>query len=177
MKKLLCLLPLSLSLAGCPMDSMLAPSAPASGTAASGTAAPMNLSTFLTRLDSARGTALTVAQKAAVGGAVQETRSLIDGGQQRFLNAVSQVSGLDSATLGAIFPQATQPVSQTDVVNRLESRIGRKLGGSEAQAAKAATILRNGSLESLKSSLATRVGKVAGVDAAFVETLFPLVGL
>jgi hypothetical protein len=173
MKKMLFALPLCLGLAGCPMDSFMAAPSPAGAAAP---AQPMNLVTFLTRLEGLRGTALTAAEKTAVGGAVQQTRGLLDGGQQRFLNAVSQVSGLDTATLGIIFPPATQPVSQTDVVAKLESKAGRKLGGVETQAAKAATSLRNSSLTSLKSNLASRVGQSVGMDAAVVEGLLPLLG-
>ncbi|MDF3030578.1 MAG: hypothetical protein K0R03_1136 [Moraxellaceae bacterium] len=173
MKKLLVILPLGLCLAGCPMDGYLGQ--PSAGTAAA-PSTPMNLTTFLSRLESARGTALTTAEKTAVGGAVQQTRSLLDGGQQRFIGAVSQVSGLDPATLGILFPPATQPVSQTDVVAKLESKAGRKLGGIESQAAKAAASLRNNSLASLKTNLAGRVAKEVGMDAAFVEGLLPLLG-
>jgi hypothetical protein len=156
MKKLLFILPLGLCLAGCPMDGYLGQ--PSAGTAAA-PSTPMNLTTFLSRLESARGTALTTAEKTAVGGAVQQTRSLLDGGQQRFIGAVSQVSGLDPATLGI-----------------LESKAGRKLGGIESQAAKAAASLRNNSLASLKTNLAGRVAKEVGMDAAFVEGLLPLLG-
>jgi hypothetical protein len=156
------------------MDSFMA--TPSSTGTAAPAGQPMNVMIFLARLESMRGTALTTAEKTAVGGAVQQTRGLLDGGQQRFLSAVSQVSGLDAATLGIIFPPATQPVSQTDVVAKLESKAGRKLGSVETQAAKAATTLRNSSLASLKSNLATRVGQSVGMDAATVEGLLPLLG-
>lgn len=173
MKKLLCLLPLALILAGCPMDAFMGQ--PASGSAPAASTA-MNLPTFLARLEAARGSALTVTEKATVGGMTQQTRGLLDSGQQRFLGVVSQTTGLDSTTLGLIFPQATQPVSQTEAASRLETRLGRQLGDTEAQAVKTAATLRNNSLTSLKSGLASRIGKTVGLDAAVVEGLLPLLG-
>ncbi|MFZ5561448.1 MAG: hypothetical protein ACOY41_08005 [Pseudomonadota bacterium] len=176
MKKTFLVFPLALSLAGCPLDSFVAPQSAGPAAASAAPAQPLNVATFLSRLESARGTALSAAEKTAVGGAVQGTRSLLDGGQQIFLSKVSQLSGLDAATLGVIFPPATRPVSQADVVAQLESKVGRKLDGGQAQAARAATALRNSSLDSLKGSLAARVAKTVGMEAAFVESLLPLLG-
>jgi hypothetical protein len=175
MKKLLLLVPLSLALTGCAIDGFLAP--PTTGATAATPAAGMNIPAFIGRIEAARGTALGVAEKAAVGGAVQQTRGLIDAGQQRFLGAVAQVSGLDTGTLGILFPPAAQPISQSEAVGKLEGRLGRQLGGTEAQAIKAATLLRNNSLSSLKSGLAGKVGGMVGLPGEFVESLFPLVGL
>lgn len=178
MKKILAVLPLTLALTACAVDGLLAPSG---STATSGTVATpsagLNLPAFIGRIEAARGSALGVAEKAAVGGAVQQTRGLLDAGQQRFLGAVSHVSGLDTGTLGILFPPAAQPVSQTEAVSKLEGRLGRQLGGTEAQAVKAAALLRNNSLSSLKSGLAGKVGGMVGLPGDFVESLFPLVGL
>lgn len=167
-------LALGLSLAGC-ADMMGAPAgaAPAGATATS----PANVLTFIQRLEAARGSALGVAEKAAIGGAVTQTRGLVDGAQQRFLGALSQASGLDTFTLGALYPPLGQQLSQAETLQKLEGRLGRKLAGPQAEAVKAATALRNNSLSSLKSSLAGRVGKAAGLDPAIVEGLMPLVGL
>lgn len=173
MKKLLYVLPLGLCLSGCPMGDFIAPP---SATGSAAPSQPMNVAGFLNRLESARGSALSVAEKAAVGGAVMQTRSLLDSGQQRFISSVSQVSGLDPATLGILFPPATQPVSQLEVVSKLESKVGHPLGSAEAQLAKAATALRNNSLASLKSNLVGKVANQVGMDAAFVESLMPLLG-
>lgn len=180
MKKFLVVLPLSLSLAGCPLMEMVAPSsaaAPANASAASAAPTPITLGTFLNKLEGARGTALSVAEKASVVAAVGQTKNLIDGTQNKFMNSVSQFTGLDAATLGALIPQASQSLSQNDVLNKVESKLGRKLGGAEEIAAKAATTLRNNSLDSLKSGLASKVGKLIGVDGEVVQSLLPLAGL
>lgn len=175
MKRTALLLPLVLVLGGCALDGLMAPTAPAGATA---TPAPgMNLPLFLSRLEAARGSALGVAEKAAVGGAVQQTRSLIDAGQQRFLGVVANATGLDTGTLGLLFPPAAKPLSQAEAVGKLEGRLGRQLGGTEAQAVKAATALRTNSLSSLRSGLASKVGGMVGLPGEVVESLLPLVGL
>lgn len=176
MTKTIYLLPLSLLLTGCPMDSYLGAPAPAQA-AISPAATPANVVGFLARLEAARGSALSVAEKTAVTGAVQQSRSLLDSGQQRFVGTLSQLSGLDPFTLGMIFPPATQPVSQSSVVSKLEQKLGRPLGSAEEQAAKAATLLRNSSMSALRSNLAGRIGQRVGLDAALVESLLPLLGL
>lgn len=178
MKKLICLAPLAIALSGCATMGMTGASAPA-GTMSSGgaEASPANVATFINRIESARGSALGMTEKMAIGGAVTETRGLVDGAQQRFVGALSQASGLDAATVGALYPPVGTPLSQTETVQKLESRLGRKLATPQADAVKAATALRNNSLSSLKSNLAGHVGKAAGLDPAVVEAMMPLVGL
>lgn len=175
MRMLLLIAPLTLLLSGCPLDAVTG-GGTASGTAAQPAGSTMNLPTFLARLEAARGTALTVAEKGQVSTAAQATRNLIDSTQQRFLNATGQAVGLDGATLGLLFPKAAQPVSQADFLGKLEAQAGRRLGGTETQAAKAALALRNNSLASLKSGLAGKVGGIVGLDGPTVEALLPLLG-
>lgn len=174
MKKMLALLPLALALSGCPLTQTTVPA----GSANTGTTSvsPASIGTFLSKLESARGTALSTTEKASVSTAVGQTRSLIDGTQNKFLGTVSQFTGLDTATLGVLMPQATQSLSQNDVISKVESKLGRKLGGAESTAAKAATSLRNNSLDSLKSGLADKVGKLVGMDGDTVQALLPLAG-
>lgn len=184
MRKLLLVAPLALTLAGCPLNDVINPKPTTSGTAlagsttATGTAAqPMNIATFLTRVESARGTALTVAEKSQVTVAAQQTRNMIDGAQQRFLGAVGGAVGLDAATVGLLFPNAAQPVSAPVVQKALESKLGKQLGGFESTAVNAATTLRNNSLTSLKSGLANKVGSTVGLPGETVLALLPLLGL
>lgn len=178
MRKLLLVTPLALTLAGCPLDDVLKPTPTTSSYAPTSTApaAPMNVSTFLTRIETARGTALTVAEKSQVTVAAQQTRSLVDGAQQRFLGAVGGTIGLDATTVGLLFPNAAQPVSAPIVQKALESRLGKQLSGYESTAVSAATALRNNSLSSLKSGLATKVGGTVGLPGETVLALLPLLG-
>lgn len=179
MRKLLLVIPLALPLAGCPLDDVIRPTpSTAIAPAPTGTAAaPMNIGTFLTRIETARGTALTVAEKSQVTVAAQQTRSLVDGAQQRFLGAVGGTIGLDAATVGLLFPNAAQPVSAPIVQKALESKLGKQLSGYESTAVTAATALRNNSLSSLKSGLATKVGGTVGLPGETVLALLPLLGL
>ena len=179
MRKLLLVIPLALPLADCPLDDVIRPTPSTTLTpATSGTpAAPMNIGTFLTRIETARGTALTVAEKSQVTVAAQQTRSLVDGAQQRFLGAVGSTIGLDAATVGMLFPNAAQPVSAPIVQKALESRLGKQLSGYESTAVNAAATLRNNSLTSLKSGLANKVGGTVGLPGETVLALLPLLGL
>lgn len=174
MKKLWVILPLGLSLAGCPLMGEVAPSGAAATSA--GGVTPATVGTFLNKLESTRGTALSVVEKASVVAALGQTRTMIDGAQNKFLGSVSQFTGLDTATLGVLVPQTTQSLSQNDVLSKVESKLGHKLSSTETTAAKAAITLRNNSLSSLKDGLAKQVGKVVGVDGEVVQALLPLAG-
>ncbi|HQX89567.1 MAG TPA: hypothetical protein PKY03_04130 [Moraxellaceae bacterium] len=179
MRKLLIVTPFALMLAGCPLNDVLAP-APSTGYssgAAAAPAAPMNVGTFLNRVEAARGTALTVAEKSQVTVAAQQTRNLVDGAQQKFLGAVGGTIGLDAATVGLLFPNAAQPVSAPIVQKALESKLGKQLSGFESTAVNAAATLRNNSLNSLKGNLATKVGSTVGLPGDVVLGLLPLLGL
>lgn len=175
MRKLLLVAPLALTLAGCPLNDVLNPT-PSTATATA-TAAPMNIATFLGRIEAARGTALTVAEKSQVTVAAQQTRGLIDGAQQKFLGAVGGTVGLDATTIGLLFPNAAQPVSGPIVQKALESKLGKQLSGYESTAVNAATTLRNNSLSALKSGLAGKVGSAVGLPGETVLALLPLLGL
>lgn len=180
MRHLLLIAPLTLALAGCPLNDVLNPTPTTTAPAATGAAAPsqpMNIATFLNRVEAARGTALTVAEKSQVTVAAQQTRGMIDGAQQKFLGAVGGAIGLDAATVGLLFPNAAQPVSAPVVQKALESKLGKQLSGYESTAVNAATTLRNNSLTSLKSGLATKVGGTVGLPGETVLALLPLLGL
>jgi hypothetical protein len=164
--------PLALTLAGCPLNEVLNP-APST----TATAAPMNIATFLGRIEAARGTALTVAERSQVTVAAQQTRGLIDGAQQKFLGTIGGFAGMDAATVGALFPNAAQPVSAPIVQKALESKLGKKLSGYESTAVNTATTLRNNSLSALKSGLAGKVGNAVGLPGDTVLALLPLLGL
>lgn len=180
MRHLLLIAPLTLALAGCPLNDVLSPTPTTTAPATAGAAAPaqpMNIGTFLNRIEAARGTALTVAEKSQVTVAAQQTRGLIDGAQQKFLGAVGGTIGLDAATVGLLFPNAAQPVSAPIVQKALESKLGKQLSGYESTAVNAATTLRNNSLASLKSGLANKVGGTVGLPGETVLALLPLLGL
>lgn len=174
MKKLLMVLPVVLGLSGCLLTQGGASTAPAAGGATSTN--PATIGTFLNQLEAKRGTALSVVEKAGVAAAMTQTRGMIDGAQNAFLGKISQVSGLDTATLGVLFPQATQSVSQNQVLTAVENKLGKKLAEPQAKLAQTATALRNNSLDSLKNGLANKVGKAVGMDGEVIKALLPLAG-
>lgn len=173
MKKLLVVLPLVVGLSGCLMTQGGSSGAPASGAAATN---PATIGTFLNQLEAKRGAALGLVEKAGVVAALTQTRSLADGAQNAFLGKISQVSGLDTQVLGALFPQATKPVSQNEVLSAVENKLGKKLAEPQAKLAQAAATLRNNSLDSLKNGLSSKVGKAVGMDAEVIKALLPLAG-
>lgn len=150
------------------------PATNSTGTSAMGMLA--QLPAFLTKLDTLRGTALSVAEKATVTDAVTQSNSALNGIQNKFLGGIASATGLDAATLGAIIPSATQPVSNSDLTSKLESKLGKKLGFMQSTGVKAANSLRNNSLDGLKSSLANGVASKIGMDPATITGLLPMLG-
>lgn len=134
------------------------------------------LPAFLTQLDTVRGKALTVAEKTAVTNVVNRGNTTVNGIQDQFLSGVSKASGLDTATLGVLFPSATKPVSNSDLSTKLEGKMGSKLNLVQKAAVTSANTLRNNSLDGLKTSLSNGVGKKLGMDPALVTSLLPLLG-
>lgn len=155
--------------------STTAPAAPTStGTSAMGMLA--QLPAFLSKLDALRGSALTVAEKATVTDAVTQGNNALNGIQSKFLGGIASATGLDAATIGAIIPSATQPVSNSDLTSKLESKLGKKLGFLQSNGVKAANSLRNNSLDGLKTSLANGVASKIGMDPATITSLLPMLG-
>ncbi|MDQ8036338.1 MAG: hypothetical protein REI12_02885 [Pedobacter sp.] len=151
-----------------------APATASTGTTAMGMLA--QLPAFLTKLDAMRGTALTVAEKATVTEAVTQGNNTVNGIQNKFLGGIASATGLDAATIGAIIPSATKPVSNSDLTSKLESKLGKKLGFMQSSGVKAANSLRNNSLDSLKTSLANGVASKVGMDPALITSMLPMLG-
>lgn len=151
-----------------------APAAATTGTTAMGMLA--QLPAFLTKLDGLRGKALTATEKATVTEAVTQGNNTANGIQNKFLGGIATATGLDAATIGAIIPSATQPVSNSDLTSKLEGKLGKKLGFLQSSGVKAANSLRNNSLDSLKTSLANGVASKVGMDPAMITGLLPMLG-
>lgn len=156
-----------------------ATTAPAAAPAATGTGAMgmlAQLPAFLGKLDSLRGKALSATEKAAVTDVVTQGNSALDGIQNKFLGGIATATGLDAATLSAIVPSATQPVSNSDLISKLEGKMGKKLGFLKSNGVKAANSLRNNSLDGLKSTLVNGVASKIGMDPATISGLLPMLG-
>lgn len=134
------------------------------------------LPAFLTQLDILRGKALSVTEKAAVTSVVTQGNTTAQTIQGKFLGGVSKATGLDTATLGLLFPSATKSVSNSDLTSQIESKLGKKLGTLQKVGATSANTLRNNSLDSLKTTLSNGVAQKAGMDPAVVVSLLPLLG-
>lgn len=148
--------------------------APSTGTSAMGMLA--QLPSFLTKLDALRGSALSAAEKTAVTNVVTQSNTALNGVQNKFLGSVASATGLDAATLGVLIPSATQPVSNTALLSGLESKLGGKLSVLQSSGVKAANTLRNNSLDSLKTSLASGIGSKVGMDPAIITSMLPMLG-
>lgn len=131
---------------------------------------------FLTKIETTRGKALSVAEKAAATTVITEGNNTANGIQTKFLGAVSKASGLDVPTLSLLFPSATQRVSNTDLTGKLEGKMGKKLGYVQKAAVTSANTLRNNSLDGLKTSLTNGVAQKLGMDPALVTACLPLIG-
>ena len=131
---------------------------------------------FISAVESKRGTALTAAEKIQLQGLSGATKLGLNNAQSGFLDKIGAQVGLDGTVVAALFPQAGKPVSESSVVSKLESKLGKKLTSADQAAVKAATSLRNNSVGGLKSSLASNIGSRLGMDATVVESLLPLLG-
>lgn len=151
----------------------ITPAAPA-GTSAMGML--VQLPAFLTRIDTLRGKALTVAEKATVTDAVSQGDTAVTGIQSEFLGGISKATGLDATTLGAIVPVATQGISTPDLTSKIESKLGKKLGFMQSAGVKTANALRNNSLDGLKTTLSEGIAKKIGMDPATITGLLPMLG-
>jgi hypothetical protein len=167
---------LSLALGACALDQAGTNNAALSGSQPGATGV-QNLSTFLGKLEAARGQALPVADRLAVGGIAAETKQLVDTTQNQFVDKVGAVTGLGGDTLRVIVPSAAQPVSDSKLLSGLEQKLGKKLPPADTRAITAANALRNSSLTSLKDNLAQKVGDKTGVGKDTVTALLPLIGL
>lgn len=131
---------------------------------------------FLTKVESVRGKALTVAEKTAAASIITEGNNTANGIQTKFLGAVSKASGLDVATLGLLFPSTTKSVSNSDLTSKIEAKMGSKLGFMQRTAVTSANTLRNSSLDGLKGTLTNGVAQKLGMDPTLVTGLLPLLG-
>ncbi|PQA46757.1 hypothetical protein [Amnimonas aquatica] len=131
---------------------------------------------FIAAVESKRGTALTAAEKIQLQGLAGATKLGLNNAQSGFLDKIGAQVGLDGTVVAALFPQAGKPVSESSVVSKLESKLGKKLTSADQAAVKAATSLRNNSVGGLKSTLASNIGSRIGMDASVVESLLPLLG-
>ena len=171
-----CLTALSIALGGCALDGGGNTVAPSASSASTGSSL-QNLPLFLNKLDGARGKALSITERAAVGGIAAETRSVLDNTQNAFIDRVGAATGLGGDALRLIVPSATTPVSDSKLVNGLQARLGKKLPEADTRVITAANALRNSSLSALKDGFADKVGNVTGVGKDTVTALMPLLGL
>lgn len=131
---------------------------------------------FLTKVETARGKALTAAEKTAATSVITEGNNTANAIQGKFIGAISKTTGLDAPTLNLLFPNATKSVSNSDLTSKLETKMGKKLGYLEKAAVTSANTLRSNSLDGLKSSLTNGVAQKLGMDPALVTTFLPLLG-
>lgn len=150
---------------------------PATGNGSVASASPSQAQQFMTAVEARRGEALTTAEKIQVQGLAGAARLGLNNAQTSFLNKVGAQVGLNGAVIAALFPEAGQPIGESEAVKRLEGKLGKKLTSADAAAVKAATRLRNTSVASVRTSLANGIGSRLGMDGAVVEALLPLLGL
>lgn len=174
MKKIITALILALPLSAIAATTATAPAAaPTVNTAATMVA---NIPTFLTKLDTLRGKALSATEKAAVTGSLTQSNTLLTGIQNKFMGSLSKASGIEPAVLEAIIPSPAQAISNSDLTKKIESKAGKKLSFLQTGTLKAANALRNNSLAGLKTNVSTGVANKVGMDPAVIESLLPLLG-
>ncbi len=141
-------------------------------------AAPANTATgaFIDKLGAARGQPLSPVDAMAVSTAVGGTQNLVDNAQNQFLDKVSQSTGLNREVIAAIAPKSTAPLSQTEVMQKLQAKAGQ-LNPQTVSLVQSAVQSRNSLMGSLGDTLAQKVADRIGVPATVVTALLPMVGL
>lgn len=166
----------TLSLAACATAPGSAPAASGSSNSNVQAASPTQAQQFMTAVEAKRGASLSYAEKIQIQGLAGAAKLGLNNAQNGFLDRVGAQVGLNGAVLAAIFPDAAQPVSESEAVKRIEGRLGKKLTAADQTAVKTAAALRNNSVASLKNSLAAGIGNRIGMDGATVAALLPLLG-
>lgn len=166
----------TLSLAACATAPGSAPAGNSGSNSNVQAASPTQAQQFMTAVEAKRGASLSYAEKIQIQGLAGAAKLGLNNAQNGFLDRVGAQVGLNGAVLAAIFPDAAQPVSESEAVKRLEGRLGKKLTAADQTAVKAAAALRNNSVASLKTSLANGIGNRIGMDGATVAALLPLLG-
>lgn len=171
--RLLSFVVLTLMLAGC----ATAPTGSGSPSTTDNTATATQTQSFMAALEAKRGSALTLAERLQVQGLTGTAKVGLNNAQNNFLNKVGAQVGLNGAVIAALFPEAGKPLSESAVVTKIESSLGKKLTAADQAAVKTATVLRNNSLASLKTGLAASIGSRIGMSTDVVLALMPLLGL
>ncbi|MEL0027929.1 MAG: hypothetical protein VW625_04585 [Perlucidibaca sp.] len=148
----------------------------ASSQSGSQVASPSQTQQFMTAVEAKRGSALTLAEKIQLQGLTGAARLSMDNAQNSFLDKIGSQVGLNGAVLASLFPEAGKPVSQSAAVQRLQSKLGKPLSAADTAAVKAATALRNNSVDGLKTSLANGIGARVGMDGQVILALMPMLG-
>lgn len=147
-----------------------------SATGSSTVATPTQTQQFMTAVEAKRGSALTLAERVQLQGLTGSAKLGIDTAQRNFLNKIGAQVGLNGDIVAALFPESARPLSQADVVRKLETRLGKPLAAADKAAVEAATTLRNNSMGSLKIGLANSIGARVGMDGQLILALMPLLG-
>lgn len=163
------LLTASVLVSGC-----VTPQGSASGS--SSVATPTQTQQFMTAVEAKRGSALTLAERVQLQGLTGSAKLGIDNAQRSFLNRIGAQVGLNGDIVAALIPDSAKPLSQTEVVQKLEARLGKSLTAADKAAVQTATTLRNNSVASLKVGLANSIGGRIGMDGQVILALMPLLG-
>ncbi len=131
---------------------------------------------FFSAVEARRGSALTMAERLQVQGLTGSAKAGMNTAQASFLNRVGAQIGMDGAILAALFPEATKPVSETTVVSRIEKALGKPLTVADQAAVRSAATLRNNSIGSIKTGLASNIGSRTGMSTEVILALMPLLG-
>lgn len=149
----------------------------AASSTTSNTATPTQTQSFMTALEAKRGSALTLAERLQIQGLTGTAKVGLNNAQNNFLTKVGAQVGLDATIIAALFPEAGKPLSESAVVAKIESHLGKPLKAADQAAVKTATALRNNSLVNLRTGLAASIGGRIGLSTEVVLALMPMLGL
>ncbi len=132
---------------------------------------------FLQRLEQARGQSLGVSERAAIGSLAKATADRLEATHDQLFNSLGQSTGVNPAALKLLLPNAVKPMSDEQLLSRLEQKMGRKLADSDGSQVKLANNARNQALKNTLQDFAQDVGRRSGVSPTTVMNLLPVLGI
>lgn len=132
---------------------------------------------FLGSLEKARGTQLSVTERAAVGSMVADTRNLVENSQAGFYDSLGDITGVNGVALKLLVPEASRTISNQELVERLENKMNRKLNSNDASRIHSANQARVQALAGIRNEFSEKVGKRIGLPRESVSSLIPALGI
>lgn len=132
---------------------------------------------FLHRVEKARGQTLGVGERAAIGSLAQATVERLEASHDQLFASLGRSTGVNPAALKLLLPNTVKPMSDEQLLSRLEQKMGRKLSSSDHAQIRQANSQRNQALSAALQGFASDVSSRSGLQLSTVMNLLPILGI